>query len=224
LQEEPVKIVVIASIAVLLLVTAWSQSGRRRATVNDALPLPNSESEKKILAVIEQMRAAGTTYLSVPVADGRMLRLLAESTGAKTVVEIGTSTGYSGLWFLLALEGTGGKLITFEYDQGRAAVARKHFDQSGLGDRVTIIQGDAHQNVKQLKAPVDLVFIDADKEGYVDYLRQLLPLVRPGGLLLAHNVGMAGVNEYVDEVKRNPDLETALYMDGGGMAITMKKR
>ena len=65
----------------------------------------------------------GRIYLSVPVSDGRVLRLLTEAVGAKTVVEIGTSTGYSGLWFCLALQKTGGKLTTFEIDSGRAATA-----------------------------------------------------------------------------------------------------
>jgi predicted O-methyltransferase YrrM len=193
-------------------------------SANDSLPAGQTSAEKRILSVIEEMRSARKTYLSVPIADGKMLRLLAESTGAKTVAEIGTSTGYSGLWFLLALHKTGGKLITFEYDAGRAAAARKHFDQAGAGHLVTIIQGDAHANVKQLKGPIDLAFIDADKEGYVDYLQKLLPLIRPGGLILAHNVGMAGVDAYLDEVRANPALDTLLYMDGGGLAITLKKR
>ena len=196
----------------------------RRGSINDSLPVAQTEAEKKILSVIEQMRAERKTYLSVPIADGKMLRLLAESTGAKTVAEIGTSTGYSGLWFLLALHKTGGKLITFEYDAGRAATARKHFDQAGAGHLVTIIQGDAHENVKQLKGPIDVAFIDADKEGYVDYLTKLLPLMRPGGLILAHNVGMSGVDAYLDEARANPSLDTVLYMDGGGLAITLKKR
>jgi predicted O-methyltransferase YrrM len=200
------------------------QPGRGRATANDSLPVGQTGQEKKILSVIEEMRAAGKTYLSVPIADGKMLRLLAESTGAKTVAEIGTSTGYSGLWFLLALHKTGGRLITFEYDAGRAATARKHFDQAGVGQLATVIQGDAHENVKQLKGPVDIAFIDADKEGYVDYLKKVLPLIRPGGLILAHNVGMAGVDKYLDEVRANPALDTLLYMDGGGLAITLKKR
>jgi predicted O-methyltransferase YrrM len=196
----------------------------RGGSANDSLPVGQTGAEKRILSVIEEMRAARKTYLSVPIADGKMLRLLAESTGAKTVAEIGTSTGYSGLWFLLALHKTGGKLITFEYDAGRAAAARKHFDQAGAGHLVTIIQGDAHANVKQLKGPIDLAFIDADKEGYVDYLQKLLPSIRPGGLILAHNVGMAGVDAYLEEVRANPALDTLLYMDGGGLAITLKKR
>src|SRR5206468_427029 len=167
---------------------------------------PSRESERKILSVLEEMRKGGRTYLSVPPEDGRALRLLAEAAGAKTVVEIGTSTGYSGLWFCLALQDTGGRLITFEIDPGRAAAARKNFQQAGVAGLATVVEGDAHEKVAALRGPVDVVFIDADKEGYVDYLRKLLPLVRPGGLILAHNVGM--VAEYVKEVTANPDLET----------------
>jgi predicted O-methyltransferase YrrM len=218
------KILLAAGLGAAVTVFVYSQPRGRSTSANNSLPLAKTEAEKKILEVIERMRAERSTYLSVPVADGKMLRLLTEAAGAKSVVEIGTSTGHSGLWFLLALHKTGGRLITFEMDAGRAATARKHFDQSGAGSLVTIVQGDAHAKVSELKGPVDLAFIDADKEGYVDYLNKLLPLLRPGGLLLAHNVGMAGVDAYVKEAAANPDLETVLYMDGGGMSITVKKR
>ena len=182
------------------------------------------ESEKKILSVLEEMRTGNRTYLSVPPEDGRALRLIAEAAGAKTVVEIGTSTGYSGLWFCLALQDTGGRLVTFEIDPGRAAAARKNFQQAGVDSLVTVVEGDAHEKIATLKGPIDVVFIDADKEGYVDYLKKLLPLVRPGGLLLAHNVGMAGVTEYLKEAEANPDLETIIYREGAGLAVTLKKR
>jgi predicted O-methyltransferase YrrM len=217
-------ILVVGALALALAFTALTQSRRGRGPDTTSLPVGRTDAEKRILSVIDQMRKAGTTYLSVPVADGKMLRILTESAGAKTVAEIGTSTGYSGLWLSLALHKTGGKLITFEMDAGRAATARKHFDQAGVGELVTIIQGDAHENVKQLKAPIDVVFIDADKEGYTDYLNKVLPLVRPGGLILAHNVGMAGVDTYVAQLNANPDLDTVFYMEGGGLAITLKKR
>jgi len=183
-----------------------------------------TEAETRVLSVIEEMRASGGTYLSVPPEDGRALRLLAEVAGAKTVVEVGTSTGYSGLWLSLALQSTGGRLTTFEIDPGRAATARRNFQRAGVDSMVTVIEGDAHVKLAALKGPIDLAFIDADKEGYVDYLRQLLPLVRPGGLLLAHNVGMAGVGEYLKEVTANPGLETIVYREGAGLSVTVKKR
>ena len=184
-----------------------------------------TQQEKVILNVIEEMFNAGRVHLNVPATDGRMLRVLTEATGAKHVVEIGTSTGYSGLWFCLALQKTGGRLTTFEIDAGRAATAREHFRQAGVEGITTIIEGNAHETVSRLKEPIDVAFIDADKEGYVDYLNKLLPLVRPGGLILAHNVSMAAVAKgYVKEITSNPELETIFYMDGAGLSISLKKR
>ncbi len=178
--------------------------------------------EKRILATLAGAIQAQELYANVPEPDGRMLRLLTESTGAKHVVEIGTSTGLSGLWFCMALDRTRGRLTTFEADTHRAAVAQEHFRKAGVEKMVTLVQGDAHQNVARLKEPIDIVFLDADKEGYIDYLNKLLPLVRPGGLILAHNVDM--VPEYMKTVNARADLETLVYSQGGGLAVTLKKR
>ena len=218
---------ILMSISLVLATALSGPSAGCQSRSSDATPLPlaRTEPEKKILSVLDEMRQSGRIYLSVPVSDGRVLRLLTEAVGAKTVVEIGTSTGYSGLWFCLALQKTGGKLTTFEIDSGRAATARKHFEQAGVAQMVNLIEGDAHEKLSGLKGPIDVAFIDADKEGYVDYLNKLLPLVRPGGLILAHNVTMAAVKEgYVKQVLANPDLETIFYNDGGGLGVTLKKR
>lgn len=204
-----------AGILLLFSLMAFAQQRSAAATV------PNA-AEKKITAVLDEMVRSHQTYLSVPAEDGKALLLLTESANAKNVVEIGTSTGYSGLWFCLALLATGGHLTTFEIDHGRAEQARQHFKAGGVENIVTIIEGDAHQQVAKLKSPIDVVFIDADKEGYVDYLNKVLPLVRPGGLLLAHNVEM--VPDYVKSVTTNPALETVFYREGAGLAITLKKR
>jgi len=179
------------------------------------------EAENKILAVLDKMVKSHQTYLSVPAQDGKALRLLTEATGAKNVVEIGTSTGYSGLWFCLALQRTNGRLTTFEIDHQRAALARDHFQEAGVEKIVTVIEGDAHEQVSKLKGPIDVAFIDADKGGYVDYLNKLLPLVRPDGLILAHNVEM--VPDYVKAVTSSADLETIFYTEGAGLSVTLKK-
>jgi predicted O-methyltransferase YrrM len=188
-------------------------------------PLAKTEAEKRILAALNSFANGGEWFQNVPPQDGRLLRLLAETAGAKNVVEIGTSTGYSGLWFCAALQATGGKLTTYELDAERAAVAQENFKRAGADQMVTVVRGDAHENVKKLRGPLDVVFIDADKEGYLDYLNKLLPLVRPGGLILAHNVGMGEVSsEYVKAVTADPNLETVFYMEGGGLSVTLKKR
>ena len=183
--------------------------------------LAKTLGEKAIMDVLNRMVANQETYLSVPEQDGRALRLLTEAVGAHRVLEIGTSTGYSGLWFSMALQATGGHLTTLELDHGRATQARQHFEQAGVSSLVTVIEGDAHEQVTKLKGPFDVAFIDAEKPGYMDYLSKVLPLVRPGGLIFAHNVDM--VPDYVKAITSSPDLETIFYMEGKGLAITLKK-
>jgi caffeoyl-CoA O-methyltransferase len=189
-------------------------------------PLPRSAEERKILDVLDDMDRSQRYMENVPQEDGRLLRLLTEAIGARYVVEIGTSSGYSGLWLCLALRSTGGRLTTFEIDPQRAALARKNFKRAGVDHLVTIVEGDAHREVLKLKAPIDLVFIDADKPGYIDYLNKLLPLVRPGGLILGHNMNSPAPDPaYVKAITTNPDLETLfLFMEGAGIGVTLKKR
>ena len=95
-----------------------------------------------------------------------------------------------------------------------------------MDDLVTLVMGDAHENIKKLKGPIDIVFIDADKPGYPDYLETLLPLVRPGGLVIGHNMHRPAPSaEYVKAITTNPNLETLfLHMDDAGIAVTLKKR
>jgi predicted O-methyltransferase YrrM len=190
-----------------------------------APPLPKGEQEKRILAAFEEIRK-GPRFANVPPTDGRLLRLLAETTGAKRIVEIGTSTGESGIWFALALRSTGGRLITHEIDENRAKVAQENFKKAGVDDLVTLVLGDAHETVKQLQGPIDILFLDADKEGYIDYLEKLVPLIRPGGLIIAHNMNTRqGDARYVEAITKNPDFETSfLLMEGSGVGVTLKKR
>lgn len=164
----------------------------------------------------------GELYANVPTPDGRMLRVLTESVNAKLVVEVGTSTGISGLWFSMALDKTGGRLITHDIDPGRIATAKANFKKAGVDRLITVVEGDARQTLKRIKDPIDVVFLDADKESYVEYLNILLPLVRSGGLILAHNTDM--VREYMGVVTTSADLETVVFSAGGGLAITLKKR
>ena len=189
--------------------------------------MPKSEAERRILGVLDDLdRNQRRGNMNVPVEDGRLLRVLAESISAKHAVEIGMSNGYSGLWLALALRGTGGKLTTYEVDRRRAALARDNFRRAGVDPLVTLVEGDAHVEVTRLNEPIDFLFIDADKEGYLDYLTKLLPLVRAGGLIVAHNMKSPPPDpRYVKAVTTNPDLETVfLNMHAAGVAVTLKKR
>jgi predicted O-methyltransferase YrrM len=183
-------------------------------------PVPKDDNEKKILGVLDDILAR-QSYRNVPPQDGRLLRLLAETMKAKNIVEIGTSTGYSGIWFGMALRKTGGKLTTFEIDAQRAATARANFKRAGMADIITLVEGDAHEEVKKLKDTIDILFLDADKEGYVDYLEKLLPLIRPGGMIIGHNINPRMADpKFMEAITTNPNLETIIRSE---VSLTLKK-
>lgn len=186
--------------------------------------LPKNATEKKILGVLKDIKS-GPWMANVVTLHGRLLRILTEAVKAKTVVEIGTSNGYSALWICLGLQATGGKLITHEIDPEHAALAKANFRRAGVEQMVTVVLGDAHQTVARLQEPIDLLFIDADKPGYLDYLNQLLPKVRPGGLILADNMHEPKPSpDFIKAVTTNPNLETIfLNMESTGISLTLKK-
>jgi caffeoyl-CoA O-methyltransferase len=189
-------------------------------------PMARDENEAKILAVLDVLDHDRQGTMNVPREDGRMLRLLVEAIGARSVVELGTSNGYSGLWLCMALSKTGGHLTTFDIDEGRFAMAKANFKKAGVDAQVTQVFGDAHKEVARLKEPIDVLFIDADKEGYLDYLTKILPLVRPGGLIVSHNMKSPPPDpEFVKTITTNPVLETLFVnMDAAGLGITLKKK
>ncbi len=183
------------------------------------------DAEKKALQAIAQIAEKQGRMQNVPDTDGRMLRLLAEAIGARKVVEIGTSNGISAIWMCQGLRKTGGKLITLEIDPERAALAQKNLKLAGVDDLVTVVLGDAHEKVKELEGPIDMIFLDADKQGYIDYLEKLLPKLRPGGLVTAHNMNRRMADpRFLKAITEDPNLETLFYMQGGGLGITLKKR
>ena len=170
---------------------------------------------------VNQARGMG----NVLPEDGRLMRMLAETLEAKHVVELGTANGYSAMWFCLAMRSTRGKLTTHEIDPDRIALARNNFRRAGVEDIVTLVEGDAHETIKKLEGPIDLVLLDAEKEGFTDYLRKLLPLVRKGGLIIAHDSsGQAHMMaDYFRAITDNQDLETVLVdASRWGVCITRK--
>ncbi len=195
------------------------------STELDAPPLAKDDAEKRALAALDEM-TKGPWYLNITTREGRVLRQLTEAVGAKRVVEIGTSSGYSTLWLALAARANGGKVFTHEIDPEKIKIATANFKKAGLDDVITIIEGDAHETIKQHKEPIDVLFLDAEKKGYLDYLEQLLPLVRPGGLIFGHDMhGRMPDPRYIKAVTENPDLETSfIMMESFGISMTLKKR
>jgi predicted O-methyltransferase YrrM len=165
--------------------------------------------------------------MNVPETDGRALFDLIVRNKYTRGLEIGTSTGHSGLWIGWALARTGGRLITVDIDESRHREAVANFKAAGLDAVIDARLADAHDLVPKLPGPFDFVFIDADKDWYTNYAKALLPKLLPGAALTAHNVypgrgWRAMTGDYHDFVKGLPDYETTVI--NGGLAISLKKK
>lgn len=160
--------------------------------------------------------------MNVPASDGKLLYDIIVKNNYKSALEIGTSTGHSGIWIAWALSKTGGKLITIEIDEKRHKEAVANFEKAGVAQFVDARLADAHDLVPKLSGPFDFVFSDADKGWYINYFMAIEPKLTVGGCFTAHNVGMAGVREYYEYVKSLPNYETSVDDRGAGMAISYK--
>ena len=164
--------------------------------------------------------------LNVPEADGRLLYDLILKHRFTRALEIGTSTGHSGIWIAWALSKTGGRLVTIELDPRRQREAVANYKEAGLSEYVDARLGDAHQMVPALDGPFDFVFSDADKEWYTNYFVALWPKLTPGGCFTAHNVGSArqgGIREFLDHLKTVRDGTTTIdRTSSAGVSITCK--
>jgi predicted O-methyltransferase YrrM len=157
-------------------------------------------------AALEASVAAGMPQIHISANQGKLLYLLAKLTGARRILELGTLAGYSTIWLARALP-TGGHLTTLEFSAKHAEIARQNIERAGLGDRVEIQVGAALELLPGLSRPFDLVFIDADKENYPQYLDWSLKLTRPGSLILADNVIRAG--KVLDPNHEDPNAQGA---------------
>ncbi|MFC2076376.1 O-methyltransferase [candidate division KSB1 bacterium] len=163
--------------------------------------------------------------LNVSREDGIFLKMLAELEQAKNILEIGASNGYSGIWFGLALKNTGGHLTTIDLSPEKVRMARENFEKAGLSDVITVLEGDAHEIIRKLDGPFDLVFIDAEKSGYLDYLKATLPKTKTGGIIAGHNaIDLAsGMRDYLDLAQNHPNLETVIISTGNdGICVSRK--
>lgn len=172
-----------------------------------------------LTAALAASEAAGLPTIQVTPTQGALLNLLARMCGAQRILELGTLGGYSTIWLARALP-PGGRLVTCEADPAHAEVARQNLAHAGLTDTVEVLLGPAEATLPTLTGPYDLVFIDADKPAYPDYLRACLPLCRPGTVIVADNVvrdgrladpdstdpRVAGVRRFTELVAAEPGL------------------
>ena len=187
--------------------------------------------DQKVKKFLQKMRNQWHNW-NVPEADGKILYEIIIKNKYKEAVEIGTSTGHSGIWIAWALSKTGGKLITIEIDEGRHRQALSNFKEAGLSEYIDARLADAHQLVKELPGPFDFVFIDADKDWYTNYAKALIPKLEPGGCLTAHNVWeptsrggyRTGTEEYYQYMKSLPEFETTIHPKSqAGVAVSYKR-
>ncbi len=182
----------------------------------------HGELDARVEAFLEKNRYAWRD-MNVPMSDGRLLHDIVVEGGYTRALEIGTSTGHSGIWIAWALAKTGGTLITVEIDERRYREAAANFEEAGLSDVVEARLADAHVLVPELEGPFDFVFVDADKDWYVRYLEMVLPKLEPGGCFTAHNVTTrrgGWVREFLEALEATPGLETEIDESGNGLSVS----
>jgi predicted O-methyltransferase YrrM len=192
-----------------------------------AAPVRADELTPQVQKLLESIRAADKGQLAVSEEDGRFLRVLIASTGAKHVLEIGAASGYSAIWMGLGLRQTGGRLTTIEYDPARAKEAAENVRRAGLSDVVTVIAGDAFKEIPKLQGNFDLVFLDAWKPDYKKFFDMVFPRVNPGGLFLAHNVinKKSEMGDFLKTIHTLPNGYTTTVSPGHeGISMTYKAR
>lgn len=190
------------------------------------IPLSLSAQASDPMKVLADIRARDTGMLAVSDEDGRFLRVLTATTGAKRVLEIGGASGYSAIWIGLGLRATGGRLTTIEYDAARARELADNVRRAGLADIVTVISGDAFREIPKIEGTFDLVFLDAWKKDYKPFFEMVFPRIDAGGLFVAHNVvnKRSEMGDFLDAIERHPQAWTTIVKPSGeGMSLTYKR-
>ncbi len=219
----------ILSVSVLALLTVGSiDTAFSRSTQRQGGQQRVAELDDKVQAFLKSRRGTWRD-LNVPESDGRVLHNLILRHKYTQALEIGTSTGHSGVWIAWALAKTGGTLTTVEIDPRRQQAALANFKEAGLASYIDARLGDAHEIVPALPGPFDFVFSDADKEWYKNYFVAVWPKLLPGGCFTAHNVvslfgPTGGVGEFLAHLKTLPDGDTTIDRSSReGISITCKR-
>ena len=176
--------------------------------------------------VLSAIKAPDKGQLAVSEEDGRFLRVLIASTGAKRAIEIGGASGYSAIWIGLGLRETGGTLVTMEYDPVRAKELAENVKRAGLADIVTVVPGDAFAHLPTLSGSFDFVFLDAWKKDYKRFLDLMLPRLNKGGVFVAHNVvnKKSEMGDFLDAIWKTPALWTSIVSPSSeGMSVSVKR-
>lgn len=187
---------------------------------------PESDPDAVAMKRLEWMPKNQTGMLNVSASEGAYLRDHVIKAKAKRALEIGTSNGYSTIWIALGARKTGGHVTTVEIDDAKVKLAAENFRVAGVDGLITQVHGDALKEVPKLHGPFEFVFIDAWKNDYVKYLDIVLPMVPPGGIIMAHNTKnlRSQLEDFIQKVTHHPLLDTVLVEPGpGGFSVSVKR-
>ena len=209
----------------LVVVSSARTADAQREVAQGGTPAATSVVPPDVAKVLTDIKAADKDLLAVSEEDGRFLRLLAAASHAQHALEIGGANGYSAIWIGMGLRTTGGMLTSIEYDPARAKAEADNIRRAGLSDVVTVVSGDAFQQIPKLAGAFDFVFLDAWKRDYKRFFDMVLPRLAPRGLFLAHNVvnKASEMKDFLDAIQNNPAVMTTIVRPGfEGMSITLK--
>jgi len=165
---------------------------------------------------------------------GIFYNIMLKSIHAKNILEIGMSVGYSGLWFADAIMSNtqDGQIITIDREQFKIDSATRNFDEAGVSSLIKIREGEARKILHEIKEEFgenyfDFIFIDADKESYIEYFDLCLPLVRKGGIIAADNILFPErfnemMADYLSHVRSNPNVQSVTVPIDNGEEVTIK--
>jgi predicted O-methyltransferase YrrM len=193
----------------------------------DARQKPSGALTPQIDSILKGIRAADKGQLAISEEDGRFLRVLIATRGAKSILEIGAASGYSGIWLGLGARETGGKVVSIEYDPQRAREAAANIGRAGLTDVVRVVHGDAFKEIPRLQGTFDFVFLDAWKPDYGKFFELVFPRMTPGAVFTAHNVinKKNDMEPFLKTIQTHPQLFTSIVSPGSeGMSISVKLR
>ena len=186
---------------------------------------PTVGVDPNVSRLLAEIKAKDKGQLAVSEEDGRFMRLMVATSGAKKALEIGGASGYSAIWIGMGLRATGGKLVTIEYDPERAKELAANVKRAGLSDIVQVVSGDAFQQIPKVPGTFDFVFLDAWKKDYKKFFEMVYPRLDPRGLFLAHNVvnKRNEMGDFLDVVLKHPSLWTTIVSPSGeGMSVSMR--
>jgi predicted O-methyltransferase YrrM len=180
----------------------------------------------EVQKLLAEIKSKDKGMLAVSEEDGRFLRVMVGSSGAKRALEIGGASGYSAIWIGMGLRDTGGRLVTIEYDPVRAKELAENVRRAGLSDIVQVVAGDAFQQIPKVTGTFDFVFLDAWKKDYKRFFDLVYPRLDKGGLFLAHNVvnKRSEMGDFLDAIQKQPALWTTIVSPSGeGMSVSLKR-